>query len=180
VSKPLFDLGDGVEVRALEPADAEEVFAVVDANRMRLREWMPWVEGTTSPDPTREFIERSRASETDVEALGIYVDGVYAGGIGMRVDSMNGHGEIGYWVDARWEGRGLVSRACRALIRYAFEERELHRVSISAAPENGRSRSIPARLGFTQEATLRGAGWTPGRGYVDLVVYGLLEDEWRP
>jgi ribosomal-protein-serine acetyltransferase len=155
------------------------VFAVVDTNRERLRQWMPWVDGTTSPDPTRQFIERSRASESDVEALGIYVDGAYAGGIGMRVDAMNGHGEIGYWIGARWEGRGLVTRACRALIRHAFGELDLHRVSISAAPENTRSRAIPERLGFTREATLREAGWTPGRGYVDLVVYGLLEDEWR-
>lgn len=178
MSSPRFDLGEGAEVRVLEPSDAEEVFALVDAERERLRAWMPWVDGTTSPAASGAFIEHSRGSETDVEGLGLFVDGVYAGGIGMRVDTMNRHGDIGYWIGSAWEGRGIVTRACEAMIRHAFGALGLHRVSISAAPENVRSRAVPERLGFTREGTLRHAGRTDGRGYVDLVVYGLLEDEW--
>lgn len=165
-------------MRALEPDDAEDVFALVDAERERLRAWMPWVDGTTSPAASREFIEHSRASQTDEEGLGLFIDGVYAGGIGMRVDAMDRHGDIGYWIGSAWEGRGVVTRACRALIGHAFEDLGLHRVSICAAPTNTRSRAIPERLGFVQEAVLREACRTDGQGYVDLVVYGLLEDEW--
>lgn len=178
MSMPLFDLGAGAEVRLLEPDDADEVFALVEVERARLRDWMPWVDGTTSADASREFIEHSRASANDVEALGIFVEGAYAGGIGMRVDVMNGHAEIGYWIGSAWERQGLVTQACRALIRHAFADLGLHRVSISAAPGNVRSRAIPERLGFTREAVVREAGRTDGQGYVDLVVYGLLDREW--
>jgi ribosomal-protein-serine acetyltransferase len=73
-----------------------------------------------------------------------------------------------------------VTRACRALIAHAFGELGVHRVTIRVAPDNVRSRAIPERLGFTKEATLREAGRTDGRGYVDLVVYGLLDREWPP
>ncbi len=177
MSRPFLDLGEGAEVRVLEPDDADEVFALVDANRDRLREWMPWVDGTTSPASSRAFIEHARATER-LDGLGFFVEGAYAGGIGMRVDALQGEAEIGYWIGSAWEGRGLVTRGCRALIAHAFGELGLHRVSIRVAPDNLRSRAIPERLGFAQEAVLREAGRTDARGYQDLVVYGMLDREW--
>jgi ribosomal-protein-serine acetyltransferase len=176
--KVRFDLGDGVELRSLEPEDAEAVFAVIDANREHLRRWFPWVDPTVSPAEPRAFIERSRASENDVEAVGIWVDGGFAGSIGMRVDPLNNHGELGYWLAKSFEGRGLVTKGCRALIEHGLRELRLHRIVITAAPDNVRSRAVAERLGFTQEAQLRDAGLAAG-GYHDLVVYGLLEHEWR-
>jgi ribosomal-protein-serine acetyltransferase len=176
VSRPLLDLGDGIEVRFLEPRDAEEVFAVIDANRERLRPWMPWVDPTLGPADTRAFIEGVRASGSE-DGLGIYVDGSYAGGIGLRADEVNGDSEIGYWIGAAHEGKGLVTRACRALIDRAFGDLGLHRVTIRAAPDNARSRAIPERLGFREEGVLREAG-RAADGHHDLVVYGLLDREW--
>jgi len=176
VSRPLLDLGGGLEVRILEPHDAEEVFEVIDADRDRLRPWMPWVDPTLGPADTRAFIERVRASGSE-DGLGIYVDGVYAGGIGLRADEMNGDAEIGYWIGAVYEGQGLVTRACRALIDRAFADLGLHRVTIRVAPDNARSRAIPERLGFREEGVTREAGRS-ALGHHDLVVYGLLDREW--
>jgi ribosomal-protein-serine acetyltransferase len=173
-----FDLGDGVELRSLEPEDADTVFAAIEADRERLRKWFPWVDKTVSSAEPRAFIERSRASETDVEAVGIWVNGELAGTIGMRVDPMGNHGEIGYWLAKSFEGRGLVTKGCRALIEHGLHELGLHRIQIEAAPDNVRSRAVAERLGFTEEAQLREAGLAAG-GYHDLVVYGLLENEWR-
>lgn len=173
-----FDLGEGAELRSLEPEDAEAVYAVIDANREHLRRWFPWVDPTVSPAETRAFIERSRASDTDVEAVGIWVNGEYAGNIGMRIDPLNNHGELGYWLAEPFEGRGLVTKGCRGLIEHGLHQLGLHRIEIKAAPHNVRSRAVAERLGFTQEAQLREAGLTAD-GYHDLVVYGLLEHEWR-
>lgn len=179
MSRPFLDLGGGAEVRVLEPEDAEEVYALVEADRDRLREWMAWVDGTVSPEGSRAYIEHARGVDP-LEGLGVFVDGAYAGGIGMRVNRLHAEAEIGYWIGSASEGRGLVTRACRALIAHAFGELGVHRVTIRVAPDNVRSRAIPERLGFTKEATLREAGRTDGRGYVDLVVYGLLDREWAP
>lgn len=177
MSRPFLDLGDGVEIRVLEPDDAEEVFALVGSERDRLRPWMPWVESTTGPDVVREFIEGCRSTGS-LDGLGIYVSGAYVGGAGLRLDRRGVDGELGYWIDAAHEGRGLVTRVCRALIEHAFGEMGLHRVTICAAPDNARSRAIPERLGFAEEGRLREAEPMP-HGYHDLVVYGLLEQEWR-
>ena len=179
MSLPLLDLGDGAEVRFLESSDAPELFAVVDANRERLRARMPWVDGTTSPQDIRAFIERGGSGE-NLDALGIYLSGVCVGTIGARPDVMNGDCQIGYWVGADHEGRGFVTRACRALIEHLFATPDCHRVTIRAAPDNARSRAIPERLGFRREGLMRQAGWAPAGGYHDLVVNGLHVGEWPP
>jgi ribosomal-protein-serine acetyltransferase len=175
VSSPLLDLGDGVEVRVLAPDDAEQIYPLVEAERERLQEWMPWAEGATL-ETTRAFIESNVASGLD--ALGIFVNGEFVGGIGIRPDEEHGDAEIGYWIASAHEGRGFVTRACRALIDHAFGQLGLHRVTIRVAPDNARSRAIPERLGFAEEGVMREAGRT-ATGYHDLVVYGLLEREWR-
>jgi ribosomal-protein-serine acetyltransferase len=175
VSRPFLDLGDGLEVRHLDPVDADELQTVIEANRERLRRWMSWAEGSTL-ETTRAFIE----ADEGLDPLGIALRGALVGSIGARPEPMRGDAELGYWVAETHEGRGLVTRSCRALIEHLFSVLGLHRVTILAAPDNVRSRAVPERLGFTEEGRLREAGWsTPG--YHDLVVYGLLEHEWtRP
>jgi ribosomal-protein-serine acetyltransferase len=138
---------------------------------------MPWEETTRSPADTRAFIERSIAAEDDLDANGIWVRGELAGSIGMRIDTLNNGAEIGYWIAGPFEGQGLVTRACRLFIEEGFGRLGLHRIMIRAGTENVRSRAIPERLGFTYEGTMRESGRTGGGAYVDLAVYGLLENE---
>ena len=170
-------IDDDAVVRTFTPDDAEELFALVEANRDRLRPWMPWEATTLSPADTRDFIERSLVSETHLDANGIWVGDELKGSIGLRVDLLHASGEIGYWLDSGVVGRGLVTRACKMFIDHGFRELGLHRITIHAAVQNVRSRAVPERLGFTQEGVLRQADQVAGE-YKDLVVYGLLEHEW--
>lgn len=177
--KPIdWDLGDGVVIRTLAPDDADALFELVDANRARLHRWMPWVPTTVSPADTGAFIERSRASEHDLEGNGIWLDGRLVGSIGLRVDPLDQKGEIGYWIDGDAEGRGIVTRACERFCAFAFEELGLHRIELYAATENTRSRAVAGRLGMTPEGVAREAGRVP-EGFVDLVGHAILADEWR-
>jgi ribosomal-protein-serine acetyltransferase len=101
------------------------------------------------------------------------------GGIGFH--SLNWSAqkvEIGYWLAASMQGKGLMTKATVALITYAFQELMLNKVEIHCATGNMRSRAIPERLGFTQEGVIREAEWLYDH-YVDLVVYGMLAREWR-
>jgi ribosomal-protein-serine acetyltransferase len=172
-----WDIGDGVVIRTLMPEDAEVLFELVDANRARLYPWMPWVPTTVGPADTGAFIERSRASEHDLEGNGIWLDGRLVGSIGMRVDPMDQKGELGYWIDGDAEGRGIVTRGCERFCDVAFEELHLHRVELYAATENTRSRAVAERLGMIQEGIGRENGRVPD-GFVDLVAYAVLADEW--
>ncbi len=52
---------DGVYLRLLEERHAPEVFAAVDQDRAYLREWLPWVDGTTKVDDTAS-VHQERAA----------------------------------------------------------------------------------------------------------------------
>ncbi len=162
-------------VRTLTLEDAEVIFRAIDANRDRLRPYMQWEQATRSVDDVRAFIERSLASTTDEDANGIWVAEEFAGNVGLRVDPEEmSTGEIGYWNVRSFEGRGLITEACRRFVEHGFHVRMLHRIEIHAAADNLRSRAVAERLGFTLEGTMRDGHRMPDDTYVDQVVYGLL------
>ena len=86
--------------------------------------------------------------------------------------------EFGYWLAKSHTGKGLVSRAARALLDYIFFELNLHRVSIAHALENTASQKVIQRLGFKPESTARDAEWLYTR-FHDWQKYGLLKREWQ-
>jgi ribosomal-protein-serine acetyltransferase len=106
------------------------------------------------------------------------LDGRIVGGAGFHgVDWINRSSSIGYWLTAEAQGRGLMSGAVRALLAHAFETLELHRVVIEVVVDNARSRAIPERLGFREEAVLREAKLIGGR-YEDAALYAMLASDW--
>lgn len=58
---------------------------------------------------------------------------------------------LGYQVDRRHEGLGLMTEALRAVVAHAFGELRLHRLMANHVPENDRSARVLARLGFAKE-----------------------------
>ena len=171
----------GAELRLFDEADAEELFALVAANRAHLRRWLPWVDGNDSVAGTLEFIRASRKQleEKRGTQLAVVCAGKIVGVVGYHtVDWENRSTSIGYWLAEEYQGRGLMTEAVRALVDHAFSVWKLNLVEIRAAAENARSRAIPERLGFTQEGVLRQREWLYDR-FVDHVSYSLLASEWR-
>jgi ribosomal-protein-serine acetyltransferase len=171
---------DGVYLRLMEERHAPEIFAVVDRERQYLREWLPWVDLTTDSDYTANFIRNSLEQFARGEGLaaGVWVDDEYAGSIGThKIDSLNRKVEIGYWIASEYQGRGIMTAACRALIHHCFGEWSLNRVEIHCATGNEKSCAIPKRLGFRFEGVLRQAQLVNG-AYLDINVYSMLCREW--
>jgi len=173
--------GQGIELRQLQLRHTDEVYEVTASNRKYLSEWLPWVMGVHSKDDTLNFIsnELHKHSAGRGLSLGIWVEGNFAGNIGFNtLDLYHKRADIGYWLAESYTGRGIMTRSVSALMEYAFRHMELHRLEIRAAVGNRRSRSIPERLGFVQEGTVRGVEWIRDH-YVDHVIYGMLAEEWR-
>jgi len=59
---------------------------------------------------------------------------------------------VGYWVDVRVAGRGIIPTALALAVDHAFGPGGLHRVEINIRPENGPSRRVVEKLGFREEA----------------------------
>jgi ribosomal-protein-serine acetyltransferase len=160
----------------MEEADSPVLFELVDRNRAALREWLPWVDLTHSPEDIRKFI--ARAHEQWNEGFGpqcvIEVQGEIAGCIGCHpIDIGNRNTSLGYWLDADRRGKGIITRATAAMVEYLMGELHLHRVEIRCATENVKSCAVASRLGFTREGVLRGAQLVAGR-WLDMVIWAKV------
>ncbi len=168
----------GYELRPLRDADAAELHALIEDNRARLARWIQWAREQTLQD-TRQFIARSRAMEQDGSGLsrGIVAGGRLAGVVGITIDRGNRSGAIGYWLDERSEGNGVVTAAVAALAGDGFDLHRLVRVEIRADIENAASRAVAERLGFKLEGVLRQSYRVNDEQYSDDAVYSLLAAE---
>lgn len=175
----VLDLGQGAVLTLLEEADAQELYDLTDRNRERLRVWLPWADETRSPADTLRFIRLMREQERE-RGFCVKVEGRIAGCVGLHgIDRSHLTATIGYWIGGELEGRGLVTKAVRAVVEHAFRDLGLHRVEIRCAVGNARSRAIPERLGFRQEGILREAERANGR-HLDIAVYSRLATDGPP
>lgn len=62
---------------------------------------------------------------------------------------------LGYWAGEMYAGKGYITSAVRAVVRYAFEDLELHRVEAACQPDNIASRRVLEKAGFTHEGSAR-------------------------
>lgn len=77
---------------------------------------------------------------------------------------------------AKW-GKGYGRDAIETALNYAFNELNLHRISITVLAYNARAIKLYEGLGFTKEGTFREYGMRDGKRY-DMHLYGLLRPEW--
>lgn len=176
-----YTLNQDTELRLLEPRYAQEIFDLIDADRLRLQKWLDWVERTNSVDDTKAYRKLSLelCSQGKSFVVGIWHHGRFAGIVGLEdINAFVGSAEIGYWLGEEFEGQGLVTNTCRAIIAHAFGTLGLNRLQIRVQPSNARSRAIPHRLGFNNEGTLRQVGRICDER-IDLEVYSLLREDWE-
>jgi ribosomal-protein-serine acetyltransferase len=174
--------GHGVELRPMTVRHAAALYDLIDRNRIRLREWLPWLEWSYGPADLAAFLEareHENAAGTGLTTA-IYFEDVLCGAIGLHAIAWRDRStSIGYWLDGDHSGRGIMTRACRAIVTEGFRVFGLHRIEIRCATGNSRSSAIPRRLGFVEEGILRDAEWLHDH-WVDLRVFSMLEQQWQP
>jgi ribosomal-protein-serine acetyltransferase len=172
-------LGDGAELRALEPWRAGEFAAYVDRVRRHLAPWLPWAVDIVDEETARAFLQRYADGQAQDRRriFGIWLDGHLVGGTLFRVfEPEVGVCEIGVWLAPEAEGRGLITAAARHMIDWAVRMRGLRRVEWHAVPTNERSIAVARRLGMTRDGTLRSAFPHNGVRH-DIEIWSLLADE---
>lgn len=170
-----------LELRTVTPSAAQTIFNSIKRSKGHLGRWLPFVDLTKSVADTRRFIKNtanSRCTKKDM-LFQITVRNDFAGLISLKeIDKLNSKAEIGYWLDAAMVGKGIMSRSCKALVDYAFEELALNRIFIKTAVKNKKSAAIPINLGFSKEGIERDGELLNGK-FQDLIVFSILKDEWK-
>ncbi len=175
------DIGEGVWLTRVQAEDAQEIFALIESCRDYLREWFPWVDSSETSKDTLDFVNRSEEQYAEGNGVQccIRLEGSIVGVIGcVYLDQINRRTELGYWVGEDYQGRGIATKATRAMTDYAFSEWNLNRVEINTGVDNTKSRAVARRLGFREEGVSREKMWVNDH-FVDLVGYAMLRKNWQ-
>ena len=147
-------------IRCYDPEDAPLLKDAVDRSLDHLRPWMPWT--PDAPEPLDAVYERLRDFRAQYDRDENWIMGVFApddsrclGGSGLHPRQGEGGLEIGYWITADEVGQGYATEISAVLTRVGFECFGVDRIEIRVDPANDVSEKIPAKLGFSKEATLR-------------------------
>lgn len=95
----------------------------------------------------------------------------------FQIDHEHRRGEIGFAIGRDHWGHGYASEAVTLLIRFAFEQLDLHRLEADPDPQNLGSIRVLERQGFKREGLLRERYFLDGEPQ-DAEYYGLLRREW--
>ena len=127
-----------------------------------------WLDDTDKATDTFLFAIRSLDSDTPIGY--VELDGILwihrVSGVSIAI------GEAQHW------GKGYGSEAMQLVLRFAFDELNLHRVQLTVFSYNERAIALYEKLGFQREGVYREHLQRDGRRY-DMYLYGLLRSEWE-
>lgn len=86
--------------------------------------------------------------------------------------------EIGCDLAKKYWGRGLMTEALQALIRFGFETMKLNRIEATTNSKNERAIKLLDRIRFKKEGSQRQKYYYKGQFHDDL-LYSLLKEEWK-
>ena len=161
-------------LRPWEESDIPELVPLIGASEVAattLRIPHPYRE-----EHAREFI-RSEAKQNEQRlSIRLRSDGSLCGGVGLHPNPGHHHAELGYWLGVPFWGQGYTTEAASAVVRYGFDEIQLHRIFASHFEGNVASTRVLQKLGMRHEGCLRQHILKWGK-FIDLQLYAILRQE---
>jgi RimJ/RimL family protein N-acetyltransferase len=171
-------LGKKVRLRAIERGDIPTFLEWINDPQVQrylgrtpfpisFAEEEKWFERQLTDEKSRIF-----AIETE--------KGVHIGNIGLHeIDYKDGRATLGIMIGEKgcWD-QGYGTDAIKALLRFAFEELNLHRLYLQVFDLNKRAIRCYEKCGFRQEGVLRESVFRDGR-YQNEILMSILRSEFE-
>lgn len=168
-----------VRLRALEPGDAERAYRWINDREVTryLMARYPYSlafeqDFLAQAAKANDYSEARFAIETK-DAVHIGMCGLHRGRPEERT------ADLGIMIgEAQYRDGGYGTDTMLTVLRFAFEQMNLHRVSLGVFEFNERAQAVYRKVGFVDEGRERHAYFQDGR-YWDVLRMSILEDEWR-
>ena len=162
--------------------EASALFKMMQKNKAQVGEWLVWVDNTNTVEEVIGLINEfnGRRKKGVGLNLGIWHKDNLIGYISVAfIDKARKTAGIAYWLDDEYQGKGIMTKSCKALIEYVFNEMNINKIEISCAEGNVKSRAIPERLGFKKERIIKESELVRGGKLVDNHLYVLNKHDWE-
>ncbi|MFW2490842.1 GNAT family N-acetyltransferase [Clostridium chromiireducens] len=145
--------GRNIILRNLTSSDAEDVLEYYKKNKTYLEPFEPVKDNNFyTLETQKKFLNKSYReflNGTTVE-LGIFKKERLIGKIKLSriIHGSFKNGTLGYSIDEGEQGKGYMTESVNLMLKYAFDECELHRIEASALVDNKKSRTVLEKSGF--------------------------------
>jgi len=104
--------------------------------------------------------------------------GIVIGGIGVKINQhMNWIGEMGFFIEERYWGKGITTRAIKLFERYCFKTLKLHRIEILMNPKNYASEKVAIKNKYEKEGLLRSIVKNRAGKWSDNLLYAKINSD---
>lgn len=169
---------DRLILRAWRDEDAAELHVAVRESVASVGRWLPWCRADYGMAQARAWTAHCREGWQTGEQFAFVMrdaaGGELLGGCGLnQLNAVHRSANLGYWVRASRQGRGIAAAAARLVARFGFAELGLIRIEIVTLPDNHASRRVATKLGAAFEGLARQRLWAWNRAH-DASVYALI------
>ena len=130
----------------------------------------------------REFValtEQQNASGSCVRfCIVVRGSGAICGGTGLMIEPDHRRAELGYWIGVPYWGNGYATEAALAMVKYGFENLDLHRIYAGYFAGNLASKRVLEKIGMRHEGCQRQHMLKWGQ-FLDQELYGILAEDWK-
>ncbi|MEM7048237.1 MAG: GNAT family N-acetyltransferase [Acidobacteriota bacterium] len=180
MSTPLHLTTERLEIRDFLESDFGATHAW--ASDPEVTNFLSW--GPNSESETRAYLDAARADRQidprrDYRLALVDRESRIPLGLGVLLAREPEQWELGYCLAREAWGRGLATEASRALLVFAFETLQAHRIIGRVDPRNPASAKVLTNLGFRREGHFVQDVKKYGE-WRDTVMFGLLAEEFQP
>lgn len=176
MSSEIIPVNQDIELRAVEERYTADLHGLVVKNRIFLQTAFDWAQHVGSEEDTRRNVQSNQMLHQRgyAKMFLIFFKDELAGVLSFNaIEPANKAGYIGYWLDEGQQGKGILSQALRAFMRYYVGRGEIRRFVIKCRVDNLSSNRVAQRNGFALEGCLREAEMLNGR-YDDVNLYARI------
>ena len=171
-----------VSLRLLTIEDHESLYKLVNTNRASFVRYFPITcANTETLELSKKYVEGlvEKSNNKTLYAHGIFLKDALIGVILIRdIDWRIPKCELGYYLDANFQGKGIMTNATKQMIAHCFDDLKMNKIFLRASPDNIGSVSVAEKCGFIREGLLRKEFRIETGELVDSIYFGLLKSDW--
>ena len=171
------------QLRIIDQDDWRELLKLISSNYERLKTYFPQtVAAIVDEESTKTYVNKKvQDAANKVSLFHVITDSESAKIVGCihvkEIDWNVPKAELSYFIDQSVEGKGIISKYLKEVVRNCFEHTGLEKVFVRINPENAASKKVALKCGFEKEGYFR-CDFRSGEGELkNSEYYGLLKSE---